>query len=211
MIVDVHFQPLPPPNENALKIEIGIKGTLGWEHSTAEVPTPGHPTAPTFTESGAVLVWAQVEGKIPITGVFFLLLGAQIQAGAKFLISEKAELPEGSHEEVVPPHKPSLVFDLEVKAYVGVGMKAGPVEGSLAIGVAIVIEGEVVKVGPLVLLQAEVKLVIVAVEVSGEFKGLFFEEAGNTMCEWGGTVEINVEIFFIGIRASLEITDTSEV
>jgi hypothetical protein len=208
VIISVFFEPIP----KKLKIALGVKGQLGWEHAPAGVPTPEMPTAPTETVSGAVLLWAQIEGKIPITGVFFLLLGAQLQVGAKFLISEKAEVPEGtSSEAVTVPHKPSLVFDLEVKAFVGVGMSAGIVEGSLSIGVAIVIEAAVVKVGPLVLLQAEVDLKIIKIEVSGEFKGLFFEESSNTMCEWGGTVEINVSICFIGIHFGLELSEISKV
>ncbi len=208
VIISVFFEPIP----KKLKIALGVKGQLGWEHAPAGVPTPEMPTAPTETISGAVLLWAQIEGKIPITGVFFLLLGAQLQVGAKFLISEKAEVPEGtSSEAVTVPHKPSLVFDLEVKAFVGVGMSAGIVEGSLSIGVAIVIEAAVVKVGPLVLLQAEVDLEIIKVEVSGEFKGLFFEESSSTMCEWGGTVEINVSICFIGIHFGLELAEISKV
>ncbi len=202
VIISVWFEPIP----KHLKLQLGVKGQLGWEHQP-HVPTP---TTSTETVSGAVLVWGQIEGKIPITGVFFLLLGAQIQVGAKFLISEKSKV-EGTGEEVAAPHKPALVFDLEVKAYVGVGMSAGIVEGSLAIGVAFVIEASLLKVGPLVLLQAEVDLVIIKVEVSGEFKGLFFEESSHTMCEWGGTVEINVSICFIGIHFGLELTETSEV
>jgi hypothetical protein len=202
VIISVWFEPIP----KRLKLQLGVKGQLGWEHAP-HVPTP---TTSTETVSGAVLVWGQIEGKIPITGVFFLLLGAQIQVGAKFLISEKAEV-EGTGTEVQAPHKPSLVFDLEVKAYVGVGMSAGIVEGSLAIGVAFVIEASLLKVGPLVLLQAEVDLEIIKVEVSGEFKGLFFEEGSNTMCEWGGTVEINVSICFIGIHFGLELAEVSEV
>jgi hypothetical protein len=208
VIISVWFEPIP----KKLKLQLGVKGQLGWEHTPAGVPTPEMPTSPTLTMSGAVLVWGQIEGKIPLTGVFFLLLGAQLQVGAKFLISEKAEVPAGtSPESVTPPHKPSLVFDLEVKAYVGVGMSAGIVEGSLAIGVAFVIEAALLKIGPLVLLQAEVDLKIIKVEVSGEFKGLFFEESSNTMCEWGGTVEINVSICFIGIHFGLELSEVSEV
>jgi hypothetical protein len=202
VIISVWFEPIP----KRLKLQLGVKGQLGWEHAP-HVPTP---TTSTETVSGAVLVWGQIEGKIPLAGVFFLLLGAQIQVGAKFLISEKSEV-EGAGTEVQAPHKPSLVFDLEVKAYVGVGMSAGIVEGSLAIGVAFVIEASLLKVGPLVLLQAEVDLVIIKVEVSGEFKGLFFEESSNTMCEWGGTVEINVSICFIGIHFGLELAEVSEV
>ncbi len=210
-VVISYWTEFPPPVEGApphprLKLSLGVKGQLGWEHAH-DVPATGDTT---MTESGAVFVWAQVEGKIPITGIWFLLLGAQLQVGAKFLISEKSEV-ESTGTEIEAPHKPSLVFALEVKAYVGVGIQAAIFEGSLAIGVAFAIEAAVVKVGPLVLLQAEVNLKIIKVEVSGEFKGLFFEESSGTMCEWGGTVEINVSIAFIGIHFGLEIAEISEV
>jgi hypothetical protein len=210
-VVISYWTEFPPPVEGApphprLKLSLGVKGQLGWEHAH-NVPSTG---TSTMTESGGVFVWAQVEGKIPITGIWFVLLGAQLQVGAKFLIGEKSEI-EGTGEEVAAPPKPSLVFALEVKAYVGVGIETGIFEGSLAVGVAIAIEAAVVKVGPLVLLQAEVNLKIIKVEISGEFKGLFFEESSHTMCEWGGTVEINVSIAFIGIHFGLEIAEISEL
>ena len=205
-VIVSYWKQLPPDAEGPvprIKFQLGIKGQLGWEH-TPEVPVPG---ATTKTESGAILVWGAVEAKIPLTGILFLLLGAQLQVGAKFLISEKAENAEG----VAPPHEPSLVFDLEVKAYVGVAIITGIFEGSLAIGVAFAIEASLLKIGPLVLLQAEIDLKIIKVEVSGEFKGLFYKEASQEMCEWGGELEINVSICFIGIHFGIEITEKSEV
>jgi hypothetical protein len=168
------------------------------------VPVPG---AETITESGAAFFWGQIEGKFPLYGVFFLLVGGQIQVGAKFLISEKAERAGG----IEPPKEPSLVFDMEIKAYVGVAIITGIFEGSLAIGVAIAIEASLVKIGPLVLLQAEIDLKIIKVEVSGEFKGLFYHGESQEMCEWGGQLEINVSICFIGIHFGIEITEKSEV
>jgi hypothetical protein len=201
-----YWKQLPPDAQGPvprIKFQLGIKGQLGWEH-TPEVPVPG---AKTTTESGAALFWAQVEAKIPLTGIYFLLLGGQLQVGAKFLLSEKAE----GAGEVAPPKEPSLIFDMEVKAYVGVAIITGIFEGSLAIGVAIAIEATLLKVGPLVLLQAEIDLKIIKVEVSGEFKGLFYHEPSEEMCEWGGELEINVSILFIGIHFGIEIAEKSEV
>ena len=168
------------------------------------MPVPG---AKTTTETGAAFFWAQVEGKFPLYGVLFLLIGGQLQVGAKFLISEKAEGAGG----IEPPKEPSLVFDMEVKAYVGLAIITGIFEGSLAIGVAFAIEASLLKIGPLVLLQAEIDLKIIKVEVSGEFKGLFYHEPSQEMCEWGGELEINVSICFIGIHFGIEIAEKSEV
>lgn len=212
VLYSVTFPPHPPPGTASIALGFGVKGTLGWKHSTT-----GASNVPVVSESGAVLVSAQIQGKIPFTpgSPWFVLLGAQVQAGGKFLISQEAQAPPGT--SVTLPPTSSLVFVLKVKAYVGVGMEAGIIEGSLSIGVAIAIEAALVKVGPLVLLQAQVNLEIVKVKVSGEFKGLFFEEENKktsekeTFCEWGGTVEVNVTIGFIGIQAGIEITEKSKV
>ncbi len=202
--------PAPPLPGPKLKLTLGVKGQFGWEHTPAGVPTPEMPTAPTLTRSGAALLWGQIEGKFPLGGAFFLLLGAQLQIGAKFLITEDPEVPAGtSPGSVTPPHKPELMFDLEVKAYIGIGMKGVKIEGSLAIGFAFAIEGAQVKRGPLVLLQGELTLPALAIEVSGEFKGLFFDEGSHHMCEWGGQLEVNVVIGFWGIHFGVEIAETT--
>jgi hypothetical protein len=209
---DRHFSVLG----DKVKIAIGVKGHFGWQHHPAATPTPEMPSAPTIETTGGALVTAEVEGHFG--GPWFLVLGAAIEAGAKFGIADTADTSSspGTVPPPVPPAGP-LVFELEFKAYAGVGyggtvfgLKA---EASLSVGVDVAIEGSETKVAPLVVLKGEVTFSkALAVEVSGEFKGTFHDHpGGGTDCDWGGEIEINVELMFFGIHASVEIQGTSEV
>jgi hypothetical protein len=146
------------------------------------------------TVSGTALVTAGVEAKIPIYAAVFLLLGAEIEAGAEFQIS---------------PPPASLVFVMAIHAFVGIGVESGVFEGYIAVGVAIEIEAAQVKIGPLVLLHAEFDLKIVKAIADGEFKGLFYKVGPTTMCDWGGELDINVEIAWFGIHVTVGISETT--
>jgi hypothetical protein len=104
-----------------------------------------------------------IEGKIPIYAVLYLLLGAEIAIGGG--AEKKSNEPDWEG-----------VFLFEVKAYVGVGIHAGPFDGSIAIGYHLVIENSTVKNGIFGQLQAELDLKVVDVGVEGELGGLWYAD-----------------------------------
>lgn len=105
---------------------------------------------------------------------------------------------------------------LELTAFAGVGVKGqiGPFEAYAFLGIGFVLEYDVTadqtKYGGLVALEAGVDLKIVNVTIRAELKGLVYDDAGSTKCDYGGSVEINVEIFVvISISATYEVTETT--
>lgn len=106
---------------------------------------------------------------------------------------------------------------LELMAFVGVGVRGeiGGFEAYAFLGAGFVLEWEVsagvVKYGGIVALEASVDLKVVEVTIRAELKGLVYDDAGTTKCDYSGSVELEVEIgFFFSISASYEISDTTD-
>jgi len=135
-------------------------------------------------------------------------LAAELEAGAKFNLAPHA-LP-GVTPAAPPETTPQLQFVLEVKARAGVGIETGVFEGSISAGVDFSIEGAEMKVGPLVVLEAEFDIVIVKVGASGEFSGQFHIGDWHKV-DWGGELAIHVEIAFCGVTVSVAISEESTI
>lgn len=189
-----------PPGEHkgpGIKLAIGGKGEYGWSKDNA--PPPGDPPGTTF-EVGLAAT-GEVEGKIPLGGVFFLLLGAEIEIGGAL--------------EIKPMMPDKVKFQFDLKAYVGVGIETGIFEGSLVIGYHLAIDGGQIKNGIFGKLSAEIDLKIIKVGVEGEFGGLWYADVSHPpnqhAADVAGEVQVNVDLLFIAIHASYEYQSTSYV
>lgn len=141
---------------------------------------------------------AGLQAKIPISGIFFLVLGLEVEVGWSIL--------------------PTSSSSLEIAAYVGVGAggNIGPfkAEAFLAAGLVFVYEDDTAKFGGLVKLEAEIDLKIVEVGISAELKGVYYKgddpdtsaiETDISLIDASGEVAVNVSIFLvINISASYE-------
>lgn len=106
--------------------------------------------------------------------------------------------------------------ELELTAFAGVGVKGqiGPFEAYAFLGVGFVLQYDAIanqtKYGGIVALEAGVDLKVVSVTIRAELKGLVYDDMGTTTCDYGGSVEINVDIFIIiSITATYEVTETT--
>ena len=105
---------------------------------------------------------------------------------------------------------------LELLAFAGVGVEGriGPFNAYAFLGVGFVLDYDAVahltKYGGLVALEAGVDLVVVKVKIRAELKGLVYDDAGKTKCDYSGSVKLQVEIFLIfSISATYQVTDTT--
>ncbi len=185
----------PEEFENKKSISLEISGGL----ETGVVFDLGAGSTSFFLDVGA---GAELQGKIPIAGPFFMVLGLEVEVGWSIL-------PESSSS-------------LEIAAYVGIGVggNIGPflAEAYLAVGLVFVYEDDTAKFGGLVKLEAEVDLVIVSVGISAELKGVYYKgddpgtaatETNVSLIDASGEVAINVSIFLvINIGASYEYQTT---
>ena len=192
---------IPPPLSE--KVELKLFGSAGVD---SESDTDTGIWEATFGAS----VGAGLEGKIPVGGIFFVVLGLELEAGFGSSVSPTSGSTEVGFKS------------LEIAAYVGVGVggNIGPFEAEafLAVGLVFVYEDDTAKFGGLVLLEAEVDLVIVAVEISAELKGVYYKgddpetpatETDVSLIDASGEVAINVSIFLvINIKASYEYETT---
>lgn len=148
-------------------------------------------------------VGAELQAKLPIGGIFFLLLGLEFEAGAKDLISDG---------------KPAE-REIELAGYVGVGVggEIGPFksEAFIAVGVVVVWENDEFKAGGLVKLEAEINLTVLTLKVEAELKGFLRdskppdEEPDKKACDYQGEVAIHVELCFIlSISFTVEVEDS---
>lgn len=176
-------------------VELKLSGSAGVD---SEMDTDTGVWVATF---GAT-VGAGLEGKIPIGGIFFIVLGLELEAGLGSSASPTA--PSGTPGTAVG------FKSLEIAAYVGVGIggNIGPFEASafLAVGLVFVYEDNTAKFGGLVMLEAEVDLVIVSVGISAELKGVYYKgddpdtsaiETNVSLIDASGEVAVNVSIFLI--------------
>jgi hypothetical protein len=145
---------------------------------------------------------AQLDGKIPVLSVGVVAVF--------IIVSGKITFSLTSVSGAVTAEK------LDLLAFVGVGVEGriGPFQAYAFLGVGFVFEYDAVanlpKYGGLVALEAGVDLVIVAVKIRAELKGLVYSSGGKTKCDYSGSVKIEVEIFLIfSISASYEVSDTT--
>jgi hypothetical protein len=219
LAVDYHYEfEVPLFGVRAkVKVALGAKGHLGWEHHPAPTPTPDMPTAPTVETSGGALVTGEIELQLPLGGGWFAVVGAELEAGARFRIAVSAVVPPGVIPPPLPPPGPALVFELDFKAYIGIGYGGRVLgfgaEGSVAIGADVAIEAAEVTVQPFLTLKAEVRFTeAISVEIAGEFQGKLHDAPGGGHdLDWAGEVELNIEICWFGIHLGGEIHGTNHL
>lgn len=174
------------------KVELTLHGSSGMD---SEFDSDTGVWEATF---GAT-VGAGLQGKIEIGGIFFIVLGLELEAG----LGSKVHPTSSSDTEVA-------FKSLEIAAYVGVGVGGdiGPfsAEAYIAAGLVFVYEDNTAKFGGLVKLEAEVDLKIVAIGISAELKGVYYKgddpdtapvETDVSLIDASGEVAINVSIILI--------------
>ncbi len=178
------------------KLELKLFYTMGMGLATEE-------HTHTWRAMIASKVGAELQAKIPISGIFFLVLGLALEAGVKDLIADG---------------KPAE-RELKLKAMVGVGVGttiAGcKAEVFLAVGVIFAVTEKGVGVGGLVLLDGEIDLKIVKVHIEAELQGVIRgtnppdEPPDKKACDYEGEVGVHVEVcFFLSIDFSYTYKDT---
>jgi hypothetical protein len=145
---------------------------------------------------------ADLDGKIPV-----LSLGV---AAVFIIIAGKITFSLTSVSGSVTSER------LDLLAFVGVGVegKIGPFKAYAFLGVGFVFVydaiADVAKYGGLVALEAGVDLVIVSVKIRAELKGVVYDDAGTTKCDYSGSVKVQVDIFLIfSISATYLVTETT--
>lgn len=172
-----------------LKLELSVKESTGFDLATG-----GAAASATFG--------ASLEGKVPLLSVGV--------ATVFLIVIVEVEFSIASVSGAVTAEK------LDLLAFVGIGVegKIGPFKAYAFLGIGFVLTydfvARITKYGGLVALEAGVDLKIVEVKIRAELKGLVYDDAGTTKCDYSGSVEIEVDIFLIfSISASYEITETT--
>jgi len=190
---------LPAPNELGIK----FSGSTG-------VDSESDTSTGIWKAFFGVELGIGLEGKVPFGGIFFVVYGLELTVGLGSSVS-----PTSSSGTV-----PVAFKSLEIAAYVGVGVggKIGPFEAQafIAVGVVFVYEDNTAKLGGLVKLEAEVKIVkrveIVSVTISAEMKGIIYKDGADTLCDVSGEVAINITLFLIiSIDASYGYESTEKL
>ena len=176
--------------EVAVKIGCFAGAWVGWEIDSA--------TGLTVPATGAQ-VGAELQVEIGLEPPFFIVFGLELEATLKQLVTST-----------------TLSTEIEVDAYVGFGAKIhiGPFGGEafLAVGVVVIWEDPIWKVGGLVKLHAELDLGIVDVSIDAELKGVVYCETPDRKCDYSGEVEVNVSICWVfHIDATYEASDTAVI
>ena len=185
----------PEPFENKKSISLEIAGGL---ETGLVIDLVGGSTSFALD----VGIEAALQGKIPLSGIFFLVLGLDVEVGWSIF-------PESSSS-------------LEIGAYVGAGIggSIGPfkAEGFIAAGLVFIYEDDTAKFGGLVKLEAEVDFVVVSVGLAAELKGVYYKgddpdtaatETDVSLIDASGEVAVNVSIFLVfSISASYEYQTT---
>lgn len=202
---------IPAPLDK--KVKLKLKGSAGVD-SVLDTTMPGGWSAFFGAKAGA-----ELQGKIPVGGIVFVVLGLELEAGLRSAASPTSASATGSTSSSTTPIK---FKSLEIAAYVGVGIGGdiGPFEASafLAAGLVFVYEDNTAKFGGLVMLDAEVDLKVVSIGISAELKGVYFKgddpdtsavETDVSLIDASGEVAVNVSIFLvINISASYEYQTT---
>jgi hypothetical protein len=193
--VSVKFSVPPPQVVATFPAGTGLVFTFLVKSSTGIDLATGGPKA------SAAFV-GQLEGKIPLLSVAV--------ATAFLIITGEVEFSLTSVSGSVTAEKLGLL------AFVGIGVegKIGPFKAYAFLGIGFVLEYNAIanttKYGGLVALEAGVDLVIVKVKIRAELKGLVYNDAGATKCDYSGSVKVNVDIFLIiSISATYKVTETT--
>ncbi|MFY1698124.1 hypothetical protein [Solwaraspora sp. WMMA2101] len=151
---------------------------------------------------GAASLGIGLEGKIPVLSVGVAKVFIIVSGSITFSIA----LVSGT----VTSEK------LELVAFAGVGVQGqiGPFKAYAFLGIGFVLVYDAIagqtKYGGLVALEAGVDLKVVKVKIRAELKGLVYDDAGTTKCDYSGSVKIQVDLFLIiSISASYQVTETA--
>ncbi|WP_315093527.1 hypothetical protein [uncultured Cellulomonas sp.] len=193
--VEISAKTTVPPTTAVFPAGSGVKLTLSVTQSTGiDLASGGVKASAAFG--------AELEGKVPLFSV-----GA---AAAYLTITGKITFSITSVSGTVTAEKLALL------AFVGIGVegKIGPFSAYAFLGIGFVLEYDAIanqtKYGGLVAFEAGVDLVIVKVKIRAELKGLVYDDAGTTKCDYGGSVKVQVDLFLIfSINATYQVTDTA--
>lgn len=193
--VELNYQVPPPTVVATFPAGTGVVLKLIVKQNTGIDPTTGGAKASaTFA--------AVLEGKIPIFSVGL--------ATAFIIIAGEIAFSITSVTGSVTSEK------LELTAFAGIGVegKIGPFKAYAFLGIGFVLVYDAIanqtKYGGLVALEAGVDLVVVKVKIRAELKGLIYDDAGTTKCDYSGSVKIQVDIFLIfSISATYTVTETA--
>lgn len=145
-----------------------------------------------------LVIGFNIQGNIPLGGIFFLVLGAELEVGGKVFIGGASA---GKGKAL-----------MEIKVYVGIGVgTTNPViklYGFVAGGLAIERDSSGWHFGGLGMIEAEAMVIeLVKVTIGGEFVGIGKREGGQTVTEYTGQVTINVKVMvFLSIKMTWEMT-----
>ncbi|MDG4775160.1 hypothetical protein [Solwaraspora sp. WMMD792] len=151
---------------------------------------------------GGASLGIALEGKIPVLSVGVAKVFVIVSGSVTFSIA----LVSGT----VTSEK------LELVAFAGVGVQGqiGPFKAYAFLGIGFVLVYDAIagqtKYGGLVALEAGVDLKVVKVKIRAELRGLVYDDAGTTKCDYSGSVKIQVDLFLIlSISASYQVTETA--
>lgn len=172
-----------------LKLKLKLAAATGFDKDTGLVKNSG--------KFGLAL-----EGKIPVLSIGLASVFVIVSVGADFAIDSTAG---GVSSE-----------KLALEAFAGVGVEGaiGPFKAYAFLGVGFILSYDITndkaKYGGLVALEAGIDFTIVKVKVRAELKGLCYDDAGTTKCDYSGSVKVQVDIFLIfSISASYTVSDTT--
>lgn len=154
-------------------------------------------------------VGAELQGKIPVSGPIFMVLGLRAEVALRSAASPTSGSTDLKYKSLV------------IAAYVGVGVGGaiGPFSANafIAAGIVFVYESDTAKLGGLVRLEANVDLKIVQVNIFAELQGVVYkgDYDGDTnvdLIDATGSVGINVSIMFVfSIKASYSYKCTQKL
>ena len=143
-------------------------------------------------------VSGELQARVPVLSVggiadIFVIFGLELLVSYRTIAFKSTAIIDPTKER-----KPSV--KLVIVAYIGIGAGADlgvfSVDAFVAFGIAFewdVIKGKV-KLGGLAKVEIEVDLTVVSVNISGELRGVVYEEDGTKYCDASGTVALNVSI-----------------
>lgn len=192
------------------KVKLKLKGSAGVDSIYDTKSTVG------WEAFFGASVGAGLQGKIPIGGIFFMVLGLDLEVGLR---------AKSSPTSTSSPTTDVGFKYLDIAAYIGVGVGGfiGPFEASayLAVGVVFVYEDNKAKLGGLVRLEGNIDLKIVTVNLLAELRGVVYKgddpatpaiETDVNLCDAKGKVAVNVSILFvISIKASYAYKTTQKL
>jgi len=195
--VSLKFSVPPPTVIATFPAGTGVVLTLFVNQNTGIDLATGGPKA-------SATLGAKLEGKVPLLSVGVATVFLVVSGKLTFSLTSVS----GS----------VTAESLDLLAFVGVGVegKIGPFKAYAFLGIGFVLSYDAVahitKYGGLVALEAGVSLVIVNVTIRAELKGLVYDDAGITKCDYSGSVKIEVDIFLIfSISATYQVTETANL